>query len=377
MFQNSTPSNQKYSAKITASSLLYFSSIFNRILLLTCFFILALSLKANDINDIAKEKKKTFFQQTYVLLKQETASFLKEKKVLSNIKINRFLQQEADMSMASSTCNCTNYLYVNDPTLDLTHKFELNNDGSVGSEVGSTWVGAEVINNPHGVVADLNGNLYISQINQNGDAAVNQLFKLDCDGNVIDNNFIPNWLYSYNLTTIGNTLYAVGQNPTSFEFEVVSFDLCTKAPISTLTLPNNIASWGLTKGTDGHLYITSSWAGFGGNHTIYRVDTNLDAYTPVATINNNDVNNYALGVAQDEHLNWFMVTFHAQTGATTIYKINSAGNLVHSITDSTLDQVGFGGAWGITYNEDVGKLYVGTLADDCVAVINSGVLLVI
>ena len=326
-----------------------------------------------DTMSFLEEKKQHFFQRTYVTLKQELANSIKESKAVSNIKINSLLgTQNMIGSMNSSSCTCTNFLYVNDPTLDLTHKFTLNNDGSIGSEIGSTWVDMEVINNPHGVVADLNGNLYISQINQSGDPAVNRLFKVDCDGNVLDNNFIPNWLFSYNLTTIGNTLYAVGQNPSTFGFEVVAYDLCTKALINSLALPGSIASWGLTLGKDGNLYITSSWAGFGGNHHIYRVQSDLSAYVSVATISNSNANNYALGVAQDEHLNLFLVTFHAQTGASTIYKINPGGSVIHSITDSNLNQVGFGGAWGISYNEDAGKLYVGTLADDCVAVIDAG-----
>ena len=107
-------------------------------------------------------------------------------------------------------CNCTNFLYVNDPTFDLTHKFTLNEDGSVGTEImhgTDTWVASETINNPHGVAPDINGRLYIAQIDQPGDASTNNLYKLDCDGNVISSDFIPGWEQTFNILTIGNTLY--------------------------------------------------------------------------------------------------------------------------------------------------------------------------
>jgi len=46
-------------------------------------------------------------------------------------------------------CDCIDYLYVNDPNLDLTHKFAINADGTVGDEVFSSgtipWLAPNVL----------------------------------------------------------------------------------------------------------------------------------------------------------------------------------------------------------------------------------------
>lgn len=46
--------------------------------------------------------------------------------------------------------------------------------------------------------------------------------------------------------------------------------------------------------------------------------------------------------------------------------------MIDSIADTTLDGSGFAGGWGIIYNETSYKLYIGTLGDDCVAVVDAG-----
>jgi len=63
----------------------------------------------------------------------------------------------------AQVCDCETYLYVNDPTYDLTHKFTLESNGAVGPEIGNTWLPPDVIINPHGVASDINGFLYVAQ----------------------------------------------------------------------------------------------------------------------------------------------------------------------------------------------------------------------
>jgi len=107
------------------------------------------------------------------------------------------------VSLFSQVCECNDYLYVNDPALDITHKFLINPDGTVGEEIFSSgnipWLAPNVITNPHGVVADAAGNLYISQI----DTDPTSLYQISCDGTVESTNFIPDWDRTLNLTTIG------------------------------------------------------------------------------------------------------------------------------------------------------------------------------
>jgi hypothetical protein len=102
-----------------------------------------------------------------------------------------------DEKFCPNECNCVDYLYVNDPTLDLTHKFPLNPDGTVGPEIGSPWMPPNAITNPHGVVGDINGNLYIAQI----DVTPTQLYQVRCDGTILSSNAIPNWNRTLNLVT--------------------------------------------------------------------------------------------------------------------------------------------------------------------------------
>ena len=111
--------------------------------------------------------------------------------------------------VAQSACNCTDYLYVNDPTLDITHKFTINTDGTIGAEVGNPWLAQNIITNAHGVVPDPEGNLYISQI----DTDPPTLFKVNCEGDVESSNFIPGWQRTLNMTTLDGTLYSIGRDP--------------------------------------------------------------------------------------------------------------------------------------------------------------------
>lgn len=272
-------------------------------------------------------------------------------------------------SKVTAQCNCTDYLYVNDPSLDITHKFTINTDGTIGAEVGNPWLANNVITNAHGVVPDPEGNLYISQI----DTDPTTLYKVNCEGNVESSNYIPSWNRTLNMTTIDGTLYSIGRDPSGGPYHIYSYDLCTASPIDSIQLPDNgIPGWGLTTGLDGNLYFTQT---FGTNttydHQLFTVASDLSSSTLISSIPN--IPGYTTyGVTQDEFGNFYVVTTDIANTATVIHKIDPSGMVIQTISDTTLDQVGFGGAWGIRYNELTGKLYVGTLGEDCVAVIDAG-----
>ncbi len=278
----------------------------------------------------------------------------------------------------NSVCDCQDFLYVNDPAVDITHKFIIDeSDGGISGEIGNPWLTTDVIVNAHGVAPDINGNLYISQLNQPNDPTTNQLFKLDCDGNVVDPNFIPNWGAFYNKLSIGNFLYTSGWLEGGLEeFGVYQYDLCTKQQTGFLRIAEQSASeinWGMSQGEDGNIYVTTSWGGIAGNHNVYRVAPDLSSLELVITVPNSDASIYTLGVDTDEYDNiYFIVTNAGTDGATTVYKYDRDGNFIHSIVDPVLNESGFGGAWGIQYYVNTGKLYIGTLGDDCVAVIDAG-----
>ena len=52
-------------------------------------------------------------------------------------------------------CDCKEMIYVNDETLDLIHKFEINSTTGALTEIGSPWL--DNFNNPHGLATDING----------------------------------------------------------------------------------------------------------------------------------------------------------------------------------------------------------------------------
>ena len=276
-----------------------------------------------------------------------------------------------DNKVCEFACSCTDYLYVNDPTLDITHKFEIDANGGITTEIGSPWLASEVVNNPHGVVGDINGFLYISQIDQSNDPATNQLFQLNCAGEVVNSNIIPDWFKSYNLASDKSFIYAIG-NDTGIEFWIRKYDFCTGNLVAELTLTDGEVGWGMILAPDGYIYFTTSWGGIAGDHKIYRTTTDLTSMTEIFSIPNTNADEYTLGVAQDEYGNFYMVVTDPNLGPTTIYKINPTGTIIDSITDSATDESGFAGAWGIQYYAPTGKLYTGTLGDDCVAVIDAG-----
>ncbi len=284
------------------------------------------------------------------------------------------------------SCNCTDYLYVNDPALDITHKFVIDSEtGKVdmNNEIGAPWLSANVIDNAHGVVNDLNGNLYISQL---ADGTVpNQLFKVSSDGEILDTNFIADWGRVYNMASIDNSLFVIGQpSGGGLDFFITEWDLCTGEEIARLELdPTDLSvSWGLAKGMDGKLYATASWGGnlgptYNYDHRVFRIEPDLSSMETVITISNSDPLIFTLGVTQDEYGNLYFLTNNTTTtapnaGRTTIYKIDAGGAIIDTIVDTGLDESGFGGAWGIAYHDVTGKLYVGTLGDDCIAVLDAG-----
>ena len=84
-------------------------------------------------------------------------------------------------SLNAQTCDCNEYIYLNEPhSGGSVHKYLINADGSL-TEIGSPWYDnyalGEDITLPHGVGMDINGFLYIGET-----AASGQIRRLDCDG---------------------------------------------------------------------------------------------------------------------------------------------------------------------------------------------------
>ena len=88
------------------------------------------------------------------------------------------------MQDCTAGCDCKEMIYVNDETLDLIHKFEINPTTGALTEIGNPWL--DNFNNPHGLAADINGSLYIAQ------QTSGTVSRIDCDGNINELNAISN-----------------------------------------------------------------------------------------------------------------------------------------------------------------------------------------
>ena len=88
----------------------------------------------------------------------------------------------------SQSCNCKEYIYINEPFTGTVHKLEVNPGipltEVIGVNGGANWYpgsGTSQLSSPHGLAYDLNGNLYI------GGSAYSEgspLRKFDCDGEI-------------------------------------------------------------------------------------------------------------------------------------------------------------------------------------------------
>ena len=87
--------------------------------------------------------------------------------------------------VSAQECNCVEKLYLNDLFTDEVHKFDVNSDGSI-TEVGIPWLAGGNIDAPHGVGIDINGNLYVGEVDSFNNGAVGTITKLSCQGEVLD-----------------------------------------------------------------------------------------------------------------------------------------------------------------------------------------------
>ena len=94
---------------------------------------------------------------------------------------------------AQGSCACEDFIYLNDETQGITHKFTINPtalteiDGDPGTAGTQPWVDFANFSfagrqSPHGLASDLNGFLYIGNT-FTGNAPEDGIYRFDCDGN--------------------------------------------------------------------------------------------------------------------------------------------------------------------------------------------------
>jgi len=293
-------------------------------------------------------------------------------------------------------CNCTEYLYLNDAGLNYVEKFRINSDGSM-TEIGDAlngmpWLNAAgIVDGPHSIASDLNGNLYIGENDQNNNEYNIQKFncigqKIDADLSTpaIDN--LTNDGFSFNHFSIGNLLYAnIFSDFQTGTGNIIIYDLCTGDQVGCM---REGYFWGFVEGNDGYWYATGTGSISGFQGGIYRGLIDPAAYTDGAGgcgsfelfVTDSDlgvpVGSRIMGIDRDPNGN-FYVSVSASGGfnpPSYILKLDPMGNIItQSSIDSQFDadptdNLNWAGSRGLVYNN--GYIYVSS-GDDCIAVFES------
>ncbi|GEM_PF-2195457 len=284
-------------------------------------------------------------------------------------------------------CSCTDYIYLNDDFngANQIHKFEIDNTTSVLTEIGAPWL--DNISNPHGMTTDANGYLYFTSVSS-GAATVN-LYKADCDGNIVDSTIISDEISNgevgvfTNIVSIGNIIYAIDQN----DGTISAIDVCADTIPGTVELSNfNRASWGLALGNDGFLYATTDRRTTSATHSVYKISPDLSNFTTPSTVINpffsvdhtvfpeQSAGGRLGGITLDENGNIYVVANKPGFTSSTVAKFDPLGNQLATISDIANDGAGFYGAIGVTYSDISGHLYISSRFEDCIAVIDAATM---
>jgi hypothetical protein len=282
----------------------------------------------------------------------------------------------------SGDCACHDMIYLNDTGANpnVIHKFEVNAANGAISEIGSPWmVAGGVVNAPHGVAADINGYIYISQA-----SSPNFIGKFDCAGNKVDadpstpavDNLVDN-IFGFDFFSLENYLYINATNSTTGNtYEMHLYDLCTGDLVGCQSAA---AGWGSCVGSDGYWYLSSGTK-------IYRGPLDPATFTTpcnTTVIENNWMTAAQLGLTGNDRIMgidfdaagnlYGVVSANEFDPPSRVIKINPTTKTVidQSATDSSIDNnsadgLNWAGARGLVYSKEANMIYVSSL-DDCVA----------
>ena len=293
----------------------------------------------------------------------------------------------------AGTCNCKEYIYLNEPDLGAVLKFEVGNPIGLTEVVGSNggtppsahWypgTGVSELTSPHGLATDLNGKLYIGSTYAPGFP----IRSLTCDGAIdpitpttINSNFLLTSMFS-----IGNTIY------TSRSGGPAAYNSCTGQLLGTMCLndengnplpfSNGLApddqNWGLSynKVID-RVFVTGRggarrgvWA-----FTSQELENGIlggpciDILIPMGTTSTINVGdnfiptdlNQVTGVTSDNLGNIYIAGIEPSS-TSSILKYNSNGEFI--VRTST--NLAYQNTFGIVWSETTNRIYVANLTDD-------------
>ncbi|MEO0340786.1 MAG: hypothetical protein AAF242_16450, partial [Bacteroidota bacterium] len=295
------------------------------------------------------------------------------------------------------TCNCTDYVYVNDVDLNVTHKFEIDPTTGGVTEIktttGGVWLDTSVVFDQHGAAQDINGNIYIADGFR--DDAINRINAL---GMVIDND-----LFTPTGNTITTNFFIDGVTMYAFEEDgdIAAWDVCNGTKIGEMNVagsyPSGAGAWGLYDHDDGFWYLASR----SDPPAIYRGSLDISLYPSgtnngtflfqpaIAVTGDGGGDRNVMGLTRDVDGNYYII--ENQTGAgshpdAVLAKYSPAGVFIKSInagtdltpnTDISGDPVngqpGWSGARGIAYSTASNKIYVGS-RNNCVTVFDTALV---
>ncbi len=294
----------------------------------------------------------------------------------------------------AASCNCTEYIYLNEPTTGgAVHKFSVSTDGTL-TEIGMPWfdntAAGEAVVSPHGLGVDKNGNLYI------GETAQGNIRQFNCDGDITPLTEFEIQTGGTNFGVVDNIMYvnAVDAIPDG----IYAYDLCTGNVIGYYCLngivegePSFDSDWGFSIVNDETIIVSDSYFN-GEKNDIWVFDISTSTLNDIAepnpvcidpliseddgivNVGDNELTNWdPFGVTMDNAGNIYVVQTQFLSNKSVISKYNSAGNFVAATPiDDTDGDGGYFKAIAIVYSEEADKLYVSTQSpiDDCVSLID-------
>lgn len=274
----------------------------------------------------------------------------------------------------SQTCDCKEYVYLNEPGTGGIHKFRIEPDGSfteIFSSGTNPWYAGNQLPSPHGLGVDLNGFLYIGERETNfGD-----IRRLRCDGTILPESEFAIRRGTYSIHMIGNTLYTNSGFATHPNYDIIAYDVCTQDELNGVQFCepiNDLSDWGFyidprTK----TMYATAGFYPFGNAPNYLWVfdasdfDTNPGTCVSAVTLNPALPPNTAdiRGVVTDVDGNIY-IAVRNYNGGSYILKYDSNYNLVaQSPIDNAEDGIGYRLIIGLIYSETTNTIYASSESD--------------
>lgn len=314
-------------------------------------------------------------------------------------------QSFGQVTTTGLTCNCNEYIYLNEPGAKKVHKFKVESNGALTEILvgGNPWYPGNYptseLSSPHGLGTDINGRLYIGE---NG-SANSYIRQFTTNGTITPTSGFNLLVDDTNQNTfsIGNTFYINANGGPK------AYDLCTGQLIGQVCLNSSDGGqvtgqnlWGLTYNAKTEMVYASarnrgpgvSAAGNVWAFTRAQLESALATGScinpiikegPSATINVGEkftpnLGGGVFGVVSDNQKNIYVVKSAIDGGTISyILKYDAQGGFIAQSQPSNITGAG-SQAIGIIWSEGTNKLYMSNLtgdpAQDCISAFDANTL---